>query len=146
MNDRIIHALPHVSGPMIICYGDTLANIDIARLEAEHRDSGALATLTVYPLHSPFGIVEVGEQGRVTGILEKPVLPHWINIGYMICEPESARYLVPGTDLPNFADALAQQGKLHAYCHRGRHVTVNTEKERTQAESEMLEFFTVLEN
>jgi glucose-1-phosphate cytidylyltransferase len=146
MSDRILHALEYVSGPVLICYGDTIANINIGALQTEHKASKALATLTVYPLHSQFGIVEVGNDGRVIDIVEKPVLPHWINIGYMICEPEAFQCLCPETDLPTFAATLAKAGKLHAYQHHGKHATVNTEKERREAEEEMLEFFTVLES
>ncbi|HWX54080.1 MAG TPA: nucleotidyltransferase family protein [Verrucomicrobiae bacterium] len=146
MADRILHARQTVQGRAIICYGDTLANVNLANLQSQHRSSEALATLTVYPFHSPFGIVDMDEAGRVVSVREKPVLPYWINIGYMLCEPQSFEFLSPGTDLPSFAAALGRAGRLNSYRHQGKHVTVNTEKERSEAEVEMLEFFTVLEN
>src|SRR6185295_15443677 len=55
MTDRLLDARPRIQGTSLICYGDTLANIDLVDLLREHRRTGALATLTVYPLHSPFG-------------------------------------------------------------------------------------------
>jgi glucose-1-phosphate cytidylyltransferase len=55
MADRLLDAQPQVPGRALICYGDILANVDIAALERQHRAAGALATMTVYPLHSPFG-------------------------------------------------------------------------------------------
>ena len=77
-------ASPHIQGQALICYGDILANVDLA---APARSSGnrALATLAVYPLHSPFGIIRFDETNRITELAEKPVLPHWINIGFMLC-------------------------------------------------------------
>src|SRR5947209_8702985 len=150
MADRVLDALPQVSfaagGRALICYGDTMANVELNELAAEHQKSGALATITVYPLHSPFGIVEIAEGGKVHGIAEKPVLPHWINIGYLLCERPAFECLKRGDDLATFAAELARRGQLHAYRHRGRHVTVNTEKERSEAEAHITEFFTVLEN
>ncbi len=89
MADRILDAQPYIPGRGLICYGDILANVDLAALESQHSASGALATMTVYPLHSPFGIVQFDDAQRVTELSEKPVLPYWINIGFMLCEPEA---------------------------------------------------------
>jgi glucose-1-phosphate cytidylyltransferase len=150
MADRVLDALPHVfsgaNGRALICYGDTMANVDLAALAAEHQQAGTLATITVYPLHSPFGIVEISDGGSVRGIAEKPVLPHWVNIGYLLCERAAFQHLRRGDDLAAFAAELARGGQLHAFRHAGRHVTVNTEKERSEAEAHITEFFTVLEN
>jgi hypothetical protein len=33
---------------------------------------------------------------------------------------------------------------MHAYPHEGKHLTVNTERERAQAEAAIVEFYTVL--
>lgn len=141
MCERIIAARAHVPGRALIVYGDTLANVDLGRLEAEHRSSGALATVTVYPLRSPFGIVEVDQAGRVRDLLEKPVLPHWINIGFVLCEPGALDRMQPAADLMQFLTELARTAALHAHRHRGRHLTVNTDRERRLAEEEV-EFFT----
>jgi NDP-sugar pyrophosphorylase family protein len=145
MADRILDARPHIEGPALICYGDILANVDLPDLRRAHQASGALATLTVYPLHSPFGIVEFDQQNRITKLTEKPVLPHWINIGFMLCEPKALDLLQPKSDMMNFSEALAQAGALFAYRHRGRHLTINTEKERMQAEAQMTDFATVMD-
>ncbi len=145
MADRILDARPHLEGPALICYGDILANVDLAELERTHRASSALATLTVYPLHSPFGIIEFDQKNRITKLAEKPVLPYWINIGFMLCEPQALDFLQPGSDMMNFSESLAQAGALFAYQHLGRHLTINTEKERLQAEAQMTDFATVMD-
>ena len=128
-----------------VCYGDTLANVDVRGLLASHRASGALATLTTYPLRSPFGVVRFDESGRVSDFEEKPALPYWINIGFILCEPEALEHLRPGSDMPAFLSSLAAEGGLYAYRHTGKHLTVNTEKERADAEVEMVEFFTYMD-
>lgn len=145
MADRILDARPRVEGRALVCYGDTLANVDIGKLMAEHLRSGALATVTVHPLRSPFGVVHVEEAtGRVTGLEEKPLLPYWINIGYVVCEPAALELLERGADLVAHLRKLAARRTLSAYLHRGKHFTVNTEKERAEAESE-IDFFTLIE-
>jgi glucose-1-phosphate cytidylyltransferase len=145
MTERLMDARRHVSGPAMICYGDTLANVDLAALREAHQSSGALVTMTVYPLHSPFGIVGFDESKRVVKFAEKPRLPYWINIGFMLCQPEAFDYLKPDSDMPEYLSSLAEAGALGAYQHEGKHLTINTEKERAAAEIEMIEFFTIMD-
>lgn len=145
MIDRILDASSHVGARALVCYGDTLANVDIGALLSSHRASGAAATLTIYPLNSPFGIVDADAAGRVTAFAEKPRLPYWINIGYLLCEREAFTAMLRGTDMEEFLSALAREGRLYAYRHSGRHLTVNTEKERTLAEEQIVEFLTVMD-
>lgn len=143
MCERLRAARQHVPGRALVCYGDTLANVEVAALLREHEAHGRTATVTVYPLRSPFGVVELDERtGAVTRIVEKPILPHWINIGFMACEPRGLDQLPAGADLVTFMDALTARGELGAYRHRGRHLTVNTDKERSEAEGEV-EFFSL---
>jgi glucose-1-phosphate cytidylyltransferase len=145
MADRVLDARKHVPGRALVCYGDTLANVDLGSLARHHAESGALATMTVYPLRSPYGIVSLeGESDRVVGLREKPVLPYWINIGFILCEPAALDTMRRGTDLVSFLGALAEHGGVRAYRHQGKHLTVNTEKERNEAEGE-IEFFTLPE-
>lgn len=61
--------------------GDVLTNLDPYRLVnvLEEEVVGVIATV---PLRSPFGIVDAGEDGRINGFREKPVLEnYWINAG-----------------------------------------------------------------
>jgi glucose-1-phosphate cytidylyltransferase len=141
MCDRILDARRYVPDRGLVCYGDTLANVDLPVLLGEHQNSGALATVTVYPLQSPFGIVRFDESQRVVGLDEKPQLPYWINIGFILLEPAAFDRLRPGTDLVVFLSGLAADGLLHAYTHRGRHLTVNTAGERASAEMNMIDFY-----
>jgi glucose-1-phosphate cytidylyltransferase len=144
MTERLRQARPHVRGQALVCYGDTLANVDLLALRRDHAQAGVAMTLTVHPLRSPFGIVNVSQTCRVTGFAEKPRLPHWINIGFMLCEPEALDFLRPGADMPEFLDDLVRAGAVHAHRHEGKHLTVNTEKDRSQAETDIIDFFTLL--
>jgi glucose-1-phosphate cytidylyltransferase len=144
MTDRLLDARRHVPGRALVCYGDTLANVDLEALQRQHCGRAAVMTLTVYPLRSPFGIVNIDAAGRVSGFAEKPRLPHWINIGFMLCEPQAFDRMRPGGDMPEFLNTMVRAGAMHAFCHEGKHLTVNTEKDRTQAEREIVEFYTVM--
>ena len=143
MTDRLVDARAMVSGRALVCYGDTLANVSVSGLVQAHAASGAEATLTTYPLQVPFGIVDTDAAGRIERFREKPVLPYWINIGFLVLEPRVLAGLRRGSDMPEFLEGLAVSGGLHAFRHQGSHLTVNTEKERAQAEKQLVQMFTV---
>jgi glucose-1-phosphate cytidylyltransferase len=145
MTDRILGARQHITGAALVCYGDTLANVDLNDLWARHRERKARATLTTYPLHSPFGIVHFDDNKKALAFDEKPTLPYCINIGFILCEPEAFVHLKPGSDMPAFLSSLVEAGELYTYQHTGKHLTVNTEKERADAELEIVEFFTYMD-
>jgi glucose-1-phosphate cytidylyltransferase len=144
MTDRILDARRHIPSDGLICYGDTLANVDLAALRRQHQASGRCMTMTVYPLQSPFGIVLFNEADQVRSFAEKPQLPYWINIGFMYCAPTALERVRRGSDMATFLSSMAATGEMGVYRHTGKHLTINTEKERVEAESQIIEFFTVL--
>jgi len=120
---------------LLVVYGDTLSDVDFAKLLDSHRKAGLPATVTVWPLRSSFGLFKLDDASRVTDYEEKPVLDRWINIGYFIFS-RSALDVVSSSD--TFEQALRQlvaTKSLNAYTHRGLHVTVNTRAELDEAET-----------
>jgi len=65
----------------LILNGDIITNLDLNDFISFHRKRGFEVTMLLVPLQSPYGIVEVSDDGVVTGFREKPKLPHWINGG-----------------------------------------------------------------
>jgi mannose-1-phosphate guanylyltransferase len=61
----------------LACYADNLTDFDLRSLVDAHRESGAVATLTVFHSERPSagGVVELDATGRVTGFVEKPAEP-----------------------------------------------------------------------
>jgi glucose-1-phosphate cytidylyltransferase len=146
MTQRMRDAWPHVREQALVCYGDTLANVNVSGLQRRHRKSGALATISLYRPHNPFGVIKFDRQRRVRSFAEKPRMSQWVNIGFILCEtPAILEFLQPACDMVEFLDALTEAGKLFAYEHSGKHITINTEKERQQAENEVVEFLSVLD-
>lgn len=140
--ERIAATVNIVNGPALVCYGDTIANVSIEELCAFHNQHGLDTTVTVFPFRSSFGIVDLSGPHAI-GFREKPNLPYHINIGFFIFSGESVRDLAEFDDLTLYLDGLARQSKLTAYPHPGKHLTVNTEKERQSAESEIIELYTL---
>jgi len=123
------------SGPVFALNGDELLALDFASLLAQHRDRRPAATITVTPLLSPFGIVDVGEDGVVGGFREAPKLPHWVSCGvYVLGEEALERLPERGDHETSTFPELAAEGSLHAFRHEGLWLTVNTPKDLRRAE------------
>jgi mannose-1-phosphate guanylyltransferase len=61
----------------LACNADNLTDFDVRSLADDHRQSGAIATLTAFhsPNPSAGGVLEVDAGGWVTGFTEKPSAP-----------------------------------------------------------------------
>lgn len=142
MSDRLMAARRHCPGRVLVCYGDTLADVDLRALFRLHRARAALATVTVVPLRAAGGIAELATDGRVGRFREKPVLPHWMNVGFVLCEPAALDRLQHGTDLDSLLHRLARAGRLAAHRHRGHHLTFNTAEELVEARTRFRSWMT----
>jgi len=121
--------------PVLALNGDELLDVDLVALLSFHRDRGGAATITVAPMPSAFGVVELGDQDVVTAFAEAGRLPQWANAGLYVLEEEAIERL------PNRGDherstfpALAAEGRLFAFRHEGVWLTVNTPKDLRSAE------------
>ena len=117
-------------GTCLALNGDELLDVDFAALLAEHEKSGAAATIVVAQVRSPFGVVEIEEDGTVTGFREAPLLANWVNSGvYALGEEAVERLPERGDHEQSTFPALAGEGKLRGYRHTGVWLTVNTPKD-----------------
>jgi len=137
---RIKDANKVIKGNFILCYGDTLADVDINSLLKFHESHDGLVSITSYPLQSPFGIIDMDYSGKVISFIEKPVLDHWINIGYMVFSKEIWGTIDRYSDFVDFLNALLAENLLYSFKHRGVHITVNTIKELYDAENNISSF------
>tara|TARA_Y200000002_G_scaffold383282_1_gene404811 strand:+ start:10997 stop:11677 length:681 start_codon:yes stop_codon:yes gene_type:complete len=119
---------------VLILYGDTISDVNIDELLSFSQKNKKYSVLTVWPLRTNFGVVEINEKNDITGFKEKPRLDKYINIGYFILRKELFSYL---DDYDNYGDFLTFCGNsklLKAYVHEGEHFTVNNVVELKIAE------------
>jgi NDP-sugar pyrophosphorylase family protein len=123
------------SGPLFAFNGDELHDVDLRAFLDAHEEHGGAATIVVAPLKSQFGVVELEADGRVTGFVEAPRLPHWVNAGVYVLDDEAlARLPARGDHEQTTFPDLAREGKLFAFRHEGLWITVNTPKDLQRAE------------
>jgi len=131
---RLAATRRHEEGPVLALNGDELLDVDFRALLSEHETSGAAATIVVAQVRSPFGVVEIEDDGTVSGFREAPLLEHWVNSGvYVLGEEALALLPQQGDHEQSTFPQLAGEGRLHAHRHQGVWLTVNTPKDLRRA-------------
>jgi NDP-sugar pyrophosphorylase family protein len=122
-------------GPVYAMNGDELFDLELRELLGAHEQRGGAATITIAPLQSQLGVVEVDEDDVVRGFREAPRLPYWVNTGLYVLEEEAiARLPERGDHESTTFPELAGEGRLRAFRHEGLWLTVNTPKDLRQAQ------------
>lgn len=118
------------TGPLYALNGDELFDIDLRELLARHVETSPAATITVAPLRSHLGVVDLGPDDTVAGFREAPLLPFWVNTGLYVLDDEAVERLPERGDheTTTFPE-LAAEGRLRAWRHEGLWLTVNTPKD-----------------
>lgn len=134
---RLLRAKRYLDGTFLATYGDGIANVDLTRLVAFHRQQGRIATVTgVRPL-TRFGELDV-KDGVARGFREKPQLDEgWVNGGFFVFEPAIFEYLSEDSTLEREPlERLAAAGQLAVYEHRGFWAAMDTYRETQQLNEE----------
>jgi glucose-1-phosphate cytidylyltransferase len=124
-------------GAFCLTYGDGVSDIDIGALVAFHAASGAEATVTAVQPAGRFGAIEL-DGSRVSRFVEKPEGDgRWISGGYFVCNP-SVLHRIDGDATvweKGPLEALARDGQLSAYRHKGFWAAMDTLRDRTALEA-----------
>lgn len=124
--ERIRGCLPFVDERCIVTYGDGIGDIDLETLVRTHTVHKRLATVTVVPMRSQFGIVRVAKAQRVLSFQQKPVIRNlWINAGFIVLEQAALRRSYMDFEGVLLTE-LAAEGQLTAHRHLGYWKAVDT--------------------
>lgn len=120
---RIKRIQPYIGNePFLMTYGDGVCDVDIAKLVDFHRSHGKIATLTAVQQEQQKGVLNIGGDNAVRSFREKRAEDGaLINAGYMVLEPAIFDYLDGDTCIFEQypMQALAEQGQLMSYTHKG---------------------------
>ncbi len=119
---RLKKVAPYVgNADFCFTYGDSLGNVNIAKLIAYHQQQNTLATLTAVQALGRFGALNIDE-GKVTAFKEKPQGDGaWINGGFFVLSAKVFEYIAGDDTLweKQPLEALASEGQLSAFFHHG---------------------------
>ena len=69
---------------LLICYGDTMVDIDLNKYINFYLKNVKKTLVASYQLKSSFGILDILKNNDVVNFKEKPTLNIWFNVGYFI--------------------------------------------------------------
>jgi NDP-sugar pyrophosphorylase family protein len=118
--------------------GDVITNVRIRSLMTQHRESGDAVTIVLSPFISPYGIVDVGDDNKITGFHEKPELPYWINAGVYAINRD-VRDMLPdhGDHETTTFPQLAEERRLGAFRSRAYWRGLDTIKDLSEVTKEL---------
>ncbi|HET8652670.1 MAG TPA: nucleotidyltransferase family protein [Gaiellaceae bacterium] len=132
---RLAAAARRETGPVFAVNGDELFDASLRLLLERHVETAPAATITVAPLRSHLGVVDLGGDDVVNGFREAPLLPYWVNIGLYVLDDEAiARLPERGDHETTTFPELAAEGRLRGFRHEGLWLTVNTPKDLRRAQ------------
>ena len=139
----IKQGFPFVDGgdePVVVTNGDVITRQPLGEIIDSHRNSparnnGACATLLTVPMISPYGIVDMDDEGGVVGFREKVELPHWINGGvYVIDKEVFAEFPDLGDHEVTTFPQMAESGRITAFRTRSYWTSIDSFKDLREAE------------
>lgn len=124
------------NGPFLLVYGDNLIDFEIDSLIQYHIEKAGIATLGLYYRDEVrlSGVVDLGEDGRVTKFIEKPEFgkerSHLVNTGVYVLDPRILGY-IPTHGFSDFAKdifpaLIEQEEKVYGLLVKGRVIPVDT--------------------
>ncbi len=134
--------------PFVVLSGDVLTDFNLSKGIAFHHEKGALVTVFMKPVCTPFdyGIIKTNDTGEIIRFLEKPkwneVFSNTINTGIYVVDPEIFHYLEQGisTDFSSdlFPRLLQEKQALFAYKADGYWSDVGNLKTYRETQFDML--------
>jgi glucose-1-phosphate cytidylyltransferase len=135
---RLKRVAEHVRDQETFCftYGDGVSDIDVTAQVAFHRQHGRLATVAAVQPPGRYGALQMNGD-LVKGFVEKPMGDGGsINGGFFVLSPKCLDYIAgDGTAWEaGPLQALAADGQLKAFMHRGFWQPMDTLREKNQLE------------
>ena len=136
---RIKDAINLFDNDFILCYGDTISDININNLISFHEKYPTDIIISSYKVKLPFGVMQIDNSDEVLSFKEKPILDEQMNIGYYYFPRSSFDAIHSGKDIVSLLQEFIQINKLKCFKHNGVHITINTLAELETAKNNLSE-------
>ena len=123
---RVKDCIKGINSDFLLCYGDTISDINLTDLVKFHRKNSESVTISSFPIMIPFGVMEVDENNNVKSFNEKPILQNVMNIGYYYFNKEDYGMIDRNNGIIELLNLLIKSQSLKCYKHNGIHITINT--------------------
>ena len=123
---RVQDCIKGINSDFLLCYGDTISDINLTDLVKFHRKNAKSVTISSFPIMIPFGVMEVDKNNNVKSFNEKPILQNVMNIGYYYFNKEDYGMIERNNGIIELLNSLIKSQDLKCYKHNGIHITINT--------------------
>lgn len=113
----------------MVTYGDGVTDLNIAELLKFHKKQKTVGTITGVHPRTKFGLAKVNSKSKVTIFTEKPLLPDWVNGGFMVFDKRFFNYLKEGESEHPALKRLAKEKQLSLFKHEGFWFSMDTYRE-----------------
>jgi glucose-1-phosphate cytidylyltransferase len=130
--ERIIRCekyIPKKDTYFMVTYGDGVTDLNIKSVFEFHKKQKTIGTITGVHPRSKYGLIQLGKRHIVKNFVEKPVLPDYVNGGYMVFDKRFFDYLKSGETEHPALKRLALKNQLSLYTHDGFWMSMDTYKE-----------------
>jgi len=130
--------VPDLDKTFMVSNGDVLTLLNINDLITFHKDQGGICTIAMHErqVKIELGVIESGEDNRVTGYVEKPSFDFKVSMGMYVFEPEVLNYIPEGEylDFPDLIHKLLNAGeKVIGYPFDGYWMDLGNPEDYAQA-------------
>ncbi|MFO0625281.1 MAG: NDP-sugar synthase [Polyangiales bacterium] len=134
----------------LVLYGDLLLDEDLAPMLAQHRATGATATLLLHQRAGSNSLVQMGDDRRITGFVERPTPAQrarapfpWVNSGVQVLHRRLIPRIPDGgpSDLPRdvYAPAVAAGEAIYGFPLRGYRCAIDSPARYDEAQAALRE-------
>ncbi|MDF2557321.1 MAG: glucose-phosphate cytidylyltransferase [Bacillales bacterium] len=121
--------------PFLLTYGDGVSNIPIDKLVEFHKSHGKKVTVSAVNPAGRYGSISVGNNGEVTGFMEKKIGGDGlISAGFFVCEPSVIEEIEDDLTVWETGpmERLTRQGEVRAYMHNDFFASMDTQRDQMQ--------------
>jgi NDP-sugar pyrophosphorylase family protein len=134
-----VKLVPDLDGTFLVMNGDLLADVDFRKLVEAHRESGAALTISRYvrSQKTEFGVLDLDDQGFITGYTEKPEFTYSVSMGIYVYEPRVLDHIGRNEhlDFPDLVLRLKREGeKVATYLHTGLWLDIGRPEDYARAQ------------
>ncbi len=131
----------------LLMNGDTLSTINYKELVKYHKESGNIATISLYKkdIYIDFGIVEINGVD-IIDYIEKPTNTYFVSMGVNVFEPEVLKYIPEGKfNFPDLVKILIKNGKkVGGYIFKGYWLDIGRHEDYLKANEDINKIYNKL--
>ncbi|MFA6429861.1 MAG: sugar phosphate nucleotidyltransferase [Patescibacteria group bacterium] len=137
--ERLTRVKKYLTGPeFMLTYGDGVADVDLAKLLALHRErqaqDGVIGTITGIHPKSKYGLLNFNDRNVITSFTEKPRLPDYTNAGFMVLTRDFLPYCHGNEMIEESLIRATEDRKIAMYPHEGFWHCMDTYKDKEDLE------------